>query len=502
VDCTVFAPSEAHPGDSVVVQVLAHTPGEAPAAQAAAAAADAEARPGASLAIPDEVPRGSRLTFELIARGLAVHDPVQELTWLGRMAAVQFEVEVPRNAEPGRFAGKVLVAQDSVPIGQMCFALKVVAKSAPVRAEPTEAGSWSRYRKAFISYASRDRPEVLRRVQMLPLVGVECFQDLLHLDPGERWERALYRHIDDSDVMFLFWSSAARDSEWVTREWRYGLERKGEDFVRPVIIEGPPIVPPPPELEGLHFNDRVLYFLAAEELAPSPVAASSPKRAAWVTWALFEAAAQDDLRAAEQALSLGATPHVRGGDVPSPRCESVDQTGLTPLHVAAISNARRVASLLLARGADANAEAGKDSFMTLPPGGTPLHAAAMYGSAAVARLLLAGAGPLWRRAPRADVEARDDWGRTALHQAALRGGVAVGRLLLGSKAEIGARDGNGATPLHLAAGSANHEMARLLMAKGADLGARDGNGKTALRSAEEAGRESMVALLRERGATD
>ena len=31
----------------------------------------------------------------------------------------------------------------------------------------------------------------------------------------------------------------------------------------PVPIEGPPPVAPPPELAHLHFNDRLLYFMAA-----------------------------------------------------------------------------------------------------------------------------------------------------------------------------------------------------------------------------------------------
>ncbi len=64
-------------------------------------------------------------------------------------------------------------------------------------------------------------------------------------------------------VLFLFWSTAAKESEWVSREWRYGLERKGEDFIHPVILEGPPPPEPPPELAHLHFADRMLYFIKA-----------------------------------------------------------------------------------------------------------------------------------------------------------------------------------------------------------------------------------------------
>ena len=101
---------------------------------------------------------------------------------------------------------------------------------------------------------------------MLELAGTEFFQDLLSLEPGERWERALYREIDKSDVFYLFWSSAAKQSEWVMKEVDYAIKRKGNDdfappAIVPVIIEGPPPVAPPPELAHLHFNHHIIYFM-------------------------------------------------------------------------------------------------------------------------------------------------------------------------------------------------------------------------------------------------
>ena len=114
---------------------------------------------------------------------------------------------------------------------------------------------------AYISYASTNRPEVIRRVQMLSAVGIKFFQDILNLEPGEQWAKTLFLQIEQSDVMFLFWSQAAKDSAWVQREWQYGLQKKGDEFIRPIIIEGPPVAAPPPELAHLHFNDRLLAFL-------------------------------------------------------------------------------------------------------------------------------------------------------------------------------------------------------------------------------------------------
>jgi hypothetical protein len=157
--------------------------------------------------------------------------------------------------------GRVLVSQASIPIGRILFKLRL--RLAEERADklPKNSGRATRYTEAFISYASQDRPEVLRRVQMLSAVGIHYFQDVLDLNPGDKWAEELFRRIDESNVMFLFWSSAARTSEWVQKEWRYGLEKKGQDYIRPVIIEGPPIPEPPQELKHLHFSDRLRYFI-------------------------------------------------------------------------------------------------------------------------------------------------------------------------------------------------------------------------------------------------
>jgi len=78
--------------------------------------------------------------------------------------------------------------------------------------------------------------------------------------------RRAYRHIDESDLFLLFWSTAAKQSQWVLKEEQYAIARKGGNDealpeIRPVPIEGPPLVPPPDELAHLHFNDRLLYFM-------------------------------------------------------------------------------------------------------------------------------------------------------------------------------------------------------------------------------------------------
>ena len=125
----------------------------------------------------------------------------------------------------------------------------------------------SRYRSAFLSYATEDRDQVIRGAQMLRSVGIECFQDVVDLDPGERWERRLYEEIERSDLFLLFWSRAAKASRWVRKEAVHAVDcggaQPGRPEIKPIILERPPSEPWP-ELAHLHFGDPLTYFVAAE----------------------------------------------------------------------------------------------------------------------------------------------------------------------------------------------------------------------------------------------
>lgn len=267
VECSVFTPPKASPGSVLFVQMFAHTPTQTEAAEKLARQFDEQSqrRGFATLDLP--VPRGAALTFHLLLPGLEILKAVEQLVWRGRPGSVQFTVAVPDNFAPGVVIGTALISRDNATLGHVKFKLEVTAGEQPHADKLAPAGVESRrYRKAFISYASADRDEVLKRVQMLRQVGIDFFQDLLDLEPGVRWERQLYRHIDDSDLFLLFWSSSARQSNWVLEELRYALQRKGSNElaapeIQPVVIEGPPPTPPPKELAHLHFNDYFLYFI-------------------------------------------------------------------------------------------------------------------------------------------------------------------------------------------------------------------------------------------------
>jgi hypothetical protein len=269
VECTVFAPPSATPGTGLLVQVFVHLPEEAADARAIATELDVDARRRAFRSLDARVRIGNRLDFDLRLPGLVVDEPTGSLVWRRRTDAVQFGVRVPPETAPGTIIGTLSVAVNSVPLGHVKFKLAIDPGAAPASNEP-QGDKASRYRFAFISYSSMDRDEVVRRVQLLQAVGIEYFQDVLSLEPGDRWLKRIELGIDRCDLFLLFWSSEAKRSEWVRQEVRHALARKaGDDTlgpeIRPVIIEGPPIVEPWAELAHLHFNDQLLYVLRAPD---------------------------------------------------------------------------------------------------------------------------------------------------------------------------------------------------------------------------------------------
>jgi hypothetical protein len=265
VQCTVFAPPVTSPGGTILVQVFAHMPKEADDARAIATELDVGAVRRGFRSLDASVPLGARLDFELRMAGLEIDDPVASLTWHGRTEAVQFGVHIPSGAPVGTVIGTVSIGRDGAPLGHVKFTLAIEADGVGSAAEPQGLEA-RRYRFAFVSYATQDRDEVLRRVQMLPLTGVHYFQDVLDLQPGEVWSSRLEQAIREADVFLLFWSSRAKESTWVRKEVDFALACQAGDEqsppeIRPVIIEGPPVIAPWDDLAHLHFNDRVLYFM-------------------------------------------------------------------------------------------------------------------------------------------------------------------------------------------------------------------------------------------------
>lgn len=260
VDCSVFAPAEAAASEKIVIQVFAHRPEQGDSSGGPARGFDSGSLRSGFRRLEIDVEQGAVLRFYLDLPGLAVDEVSRDLIWTGSPGAVDFHVSLPAGAARGTVPGTVHVDLDGMPIGVIRFKLEVLgAEEAGKqrRAEPRGDFAFP-FRKAYIACASSDRMEVLRRVQILTPLRIEFFQEALNLEPTARWEKQLYRYIDDCDLFLLFWSSAAKRSEWILREVRYALERAAHDpfgrpEIRPLILESTP-VEPPPDLAHLFFH--------------------------------------------------------------------------------------------------------------------------------------------------------------------------------------------------------------------------------------------------------
>jgi hypothetical protein len=268
VDVSAFLPPGAAQGTDTLVQVFLHAADRAEIVKALASESDPETRRAGVATIATEITRGQRIAIALDAGVLTVDEPVQHLTWRGAPTACQFFVRVPSTVELGSYPIKVMVITDAIPIAALRFKLRIVTRREPLGELTIQGDDAHRYRHAFLSYSSEDRAEVLKRAQSLKAASIDFFQDLLSIEPGERWEHRLYQEIDRSDLFLLFWSSNAARSEWVTREAEYALKRQSISpdhmpDISPIILEGPPIPSPPDSLKAIHFADPLVYLISA-----------------------------------------------------------------------------------------------------------------------------------------------------------------------------------------------------------------------------------------------
>lgn len=206
------------------------------------------------------VERSTELTVQLRVPGLSVLNPKESMIWNGRMTNCLFAMHVPEGSRLGTYPGVAIVSAAQAAIASIPFILTVAREE--LRTSSTSAASG--FRRAFASYASSDRNDVLARIQGIEKArpDMSVFVDVAGLRSGQRWLDQLEQEIDSSDVFYLFWSRAARESEWVEREWKTALKRRGIGFIDPVPLASPQAVPPPRELaEELHFNDWMLAYM-------------------------------------------------------------------------------------------------------------------------------------------------------------------------------------------------------------------------------------------------
>jgi molecular chaperone DnaK (HSP70) len=267
VHFAVAAPPAARPGMSFIVDVWAHLERQRIEVERRIRQAAAQTDPSPVIRPkgPFAVARGTTLYVRLQLSDLVIERPEDVILWDGEIGNASFVVAVPQEASEGPRSGWVTVHWEGCfQIARVPLQIQVVPKldsAAPI------AHTLERLHKAFASYASADRDEVLHRIQgmqkMVP--DLEVFLDVARLRSGTDWEAELWRVIPAQDVFYLFWSRNARQSPWVEKEWRCALKTRGLEFIDPVPLESPDVVAPPEELKKMHFNDWILAYQRSKD---------------------------------------------------------------------------------------------------------------------------------------------------------------------------------------------------------------------------------------------
>jgi TIR domain len=264
---------EAAPGTRILVQVFFHTLVQAGKVATVAANFDEASTRRTFGTLIHPLPQGTRIDVIIEAPGLDISEPHQWVIWRGDAEPVNFLVNIPAGAGTMDFFLIVRVSVSGVPYGRLMFKLSC-SKNTVGHVESAAAGFINPHRRAFCSYSSQDAIVVTRCAQLLTALGYDCFHDKSSLKPGEAFEKALLSEIRNRELFLLFWSSAARQSDWVRKEttWAYETQcssaAKLPDIV-PIVLDGPPPPEPFEFLQGRHFDDRFQYMVAALRMQPN-----------------------------------------------------------------------------------------------------------------------------------------------------------------------------------------------------------------------------------------
>lgn len=264
VSFTTFAPQSADVETEFLIQVWVHGEAQLERVRALAGMTDDSAVERPSQPLAEAVERGARLQVSIEGGALEIDEPVCTLIWRGEPVTAHFRARLSSDLSDAAALARVRVFIADTPVGSAVVRIARVANVADP--DVVEVGA-RRYRTAFLSYAREDLPRVLEHHQSLAAVGLEVFQDVLGLEPGERWERKLFEHIDQCDVFLIYWSSAAARSEFVQREIEHALSvRNASPEARPdiipVVLETPPPLPPE-SLADIHFDDPIRRLILA-----------------------------------------------------------------------------------------------------------------------------------------------------------------------------------------------------------------------------------------------
>lgn len=203
-----------------------------------------------------QIRKKTKVGLRLFSKEISYEEKYERI-WNGGFINFTFDVLIPENNKLRTISFGAEVYLNDVPAANLFFVVECVLNTEPPKIIRRDILS------AFVSYARENQKEVLRIIQGIKKArpDMDIFFDQETLHSGENWSTTLCREIENRDLFYLFWSVAAKNSEWVEKEWRYALEKKGIDSIEPVPLEPPTKCSPPIELSSKHFDDKWLRFM-------------------------------------------------------------------------------------------------------------------------------------------------------------------------------------------------------------------------------------------------
>lgn len=205
---------------------------------------------------------GTQVKVRLQGTHLHITPTEETIIWEGNYQLLEFDVKIADDASETVTVLKFDVLISEIVVARLRLDLDITRqlpqpRISSVTSEPAHT--------AFASYASQDRPRVLDRVSEIERNGIDVFLDCLSLHPGEEWKPRLEQEIRNRELFLLFWSAHAKNSDWVTWEWKTALQQKGLTGVDPHPLDPVSVAGPPEELSSLHFGDPYMLVREAYE---------------------------------------------------------------------------------------------------------------------------------------------------------------------------------------------------------------------------------------------
>jgi hypothetical protein len=200
------------------------------------------------------IARGTTITAVPMFPDCLVNPTKASIQWLEDRHRLDFRV-LPQPGLPrstvDELVGTVSFYLGPVLIGEVAVQCSI-DNTARAKQEP-RVSRGTPYQSVFVSYAHEDEAIVKKLEAAAKAFGLIYLRDRSVLKSGEEWMPAIIGHINKADIFQLCWSTNAKRSKYVNKEWKHALGLKRRNFIRPVYWEKP-MPRPPRALKQIEFT--------------------------------------------------------------------------------------------------------------------------------------------------------------------------------------------------------------------------------------------------------